>query len=476
VTSGVDGDDGTSSDAVDGEEEPPSPEEVRRLRAERDTLRHELELATTPRKRRLRRSIVGVLVALSCLLVVLSVTVVWAHRTVLNTDVFVGTVSPILHDGSVDQAIANRSTNQLYVALDVKHRIEEALPHRVAFVAGPIAQASQQVVSSQISKVIGSDRFQQFWTQMLTTTHEQVVAVLRGHNTVLLSTSHGYIVLNTVPLINKALGQVSGLASSLTGHHVTLPTITSAELPQQAIDKLSHALGVTLPSDFGQVTLVKSDQLSLAQRGVNAFDRLTILLPILTLVLIVLALWLSIGRRRTLLQLAVGVALLTILVRRLVIYEQGALSKKAEDPQVAHHVLGELLHGLYVSTAWILWVSLAVVVISLVTGPYRWATSGRSYVRRGWDAVAWHLHGEGGRATLDWIAAHAAVLQFAVAVVAAIVLWLVSVSWLSFLLVGALVAVVEIYLANVKSPPGGRSAGDTDRAAGISPSEHQPST
>ena len=149
---------------------------------------------------------------------------------------------------------------------------------------------------------------------------------------------------------------------------------------------------------------MKSDQLSLAQRGVRAFDRLTILLPILTFVLIVLALWLSVGRRRTLLQLAVGVTLLTILVRRLVIYEQGALSKKANDPQVAHNVLGELLHGLYVSTAWVLWVALAVIVVSFVTGPYRWATSGRSFVRRGWDAVVWHLHGEGGRATLAWVA------------------------------------------------------------------------
>ena len=204
-------------------------------------------MAATPRKRRIRRSIVGVLVALSCLLVVLSVTVVWAHRTVLNTDVFVGTVGPILHERSVDQAIANRSTIQLYTALDVKHRIEEALPHKVGFVAGPIAQASQQAVNSQLTKVLASDRFQQFWTQMLRTTHEQVVAVLHGHNTVLLSTSHGYIVLNTVPVINKALGQISGLASSLTGHHVTLPTITTAELPQQAINKLSQALGVSLP-------------------------------------------------------------------------------------------------------------------------------------------------------------------------------------------------------------------------------------
>ena len=466
--------DGASSRSASEEGASVRPDEVRRLRAERDRLQHELERATKPRKRRLRRGIVGILVALSCLLVVLSVTVVWAHRTLLDTTVFVGTVSPILHEHSVDQAIANRSTTELYVALDVKHRITEALPARVSFIAGPITQASQQAVANQIAKVIASDAFQKFWTQMLTTTHGQVVAVLRGHNTEVLSTSNGHIVLNTVPLINQALGQISGLASSLTGHHVTLPTITSSEVPQKAIEKLSHALGVTLPSNFGQVTLVKSDQLSVAQRGVRGFDRLTILLPILTVVLIALALWLSVGRRRTLLQLAVVVTLLTILVRRLVIYEQGALSRTANDPQVAHHVLGELLHGFYVSTAWVLWIALAIIVVSLVTGPYRWAVAGRSFVRHGWDAVAWHLHGEGGRATLAWIADHAGLLQLAVAVVAAIILWVVSVSWLSFLLVGGLVALAEIYLASVKPPSDGASHGGGD-ATRLSSPDSQPS-
>ena len=73
------------------------------------------------------------------------------------------------------------------------------------------------------------------------------MAVLRGQKTQSLSTSGGYIVLNTVPVINNALGQVSGLASSLTGKSVTLPTITSAELPQAAVNKLSKALGVNCP-------------------------------------------------------------------------------------------------------------------------------------------------------------------------------------------------------------------------------------
>ena len=71
------------------------------------------------------------------------------------------------------------------------------------------------------------------------TSHTQLVAVLRGQNTKVLSTSNGYIVLNTVPVVNRALGKVSGLVSNLTGKNITLPTITSAELPQKAVDKLS---------------------------------------------------------------------------------------------------------------------------------------------------------------------------------------------------------------------------------------------
>ena len=87
------------SDTDPGAEPAPTDESDRgggrAIRAERDALAHEVEELKAPRRRRFRRGIVGVLVALSCLLVVLSTTVVWAHRTVLNTDTFVGTVGPV---------------------------------------------------------------------------------------------------------------------------------------------------------------------------------------------------------------------------------------------------------------------------------------------------------------------------------------------------------------------------------------------
>ena len=44
-----------------------------------------------------------------------------------------------------------------------------------------------------------SPQFQAVWTGTLTTTHQQLVAVLRGQNTAAVSTSGGYIVLPPAP-------------------------------------------------------------------------------------------------------------------------------------------------------------------------------------------------------------------------------------------------------------------------------------
>ena len=279
------------------------------------------------------------------------------------------------------------------------------------------------------------------------------MAVLRGQHTAAVSTSGGYIVLNTVPLINQALGKVSGLASDLTGKPVTLPAITSADPPQQAVNKLSKALGVTLPSNFGQITLVKSSDLADVQRGVKAFDRLTLVLPLVTIVLIALSLWLSVNRRRTVLQLAVGVSLLMIVERRIVLHEQSTLASDAHNPQVAQSVLGDLLHGYFVLTAWVLGVALVVLVIAVLSGPYRWAVALRSRVTRTWRGIAAASSGDGRGQVVGWMATHAAGLQLAGAVAAGILLLIVPVSWLSFLIIGVLLAAYEIYLQRIKPPP-----------------------
>ena len=392
------------------------------------------------------------LVALSCLLVLLSATVVWAHRTVLNTPTFVGTVAPVFQHPEVTSAVAARAADELVAELNVQARLRAALPPKASFAAVPITNATKGFVAGELAKVLASPRFQAIWTRSLTRTHQQVVAVLRGQDTAAVSTSGGYIVLNTVPVINQALKKVSGLASDLAGKPVTLPVITSADPPQQARARLSKALGVSLPASFGQITLVRSSDLATVRQAVKAFDGLTLVLPLVTIALIALCLWLSVNRRRTLLQLAVGVSLLMIVERRVVLHEQSVLASGAHNPQLASTVLGDLLHGFFVLTAWVLGVALVVLVIAVLAGPYRRAAAIRSSVRRAGHSIAGASSG-GRRGVLAWMGSHAAGLQLAGAVVAGILLLVVTVSWLSFLIIAVLLAAYEIWLQRIKPPP-----------------------
>ena len=96
-----------------------------------------------PRRRRIRRSVVGLLVALSCLLVLLSTTEVWAHRTLLNTPTFVGTVAPVFQDPAVASAVATRATDELFTELNLQARLRDALPPKASCRGRPGHQCHQ---------------------------------------------------------------------------------------------------------------------------------------------------------------------------------------------------------------------------------------------------------------------------------------------------------------------------------------------
>ena len=147
------------------------------------------------------------LVAVSCLLVLLSATVVWAHRTLLDTGTFVGTVGPVFQDPAVASAVAARATDELFTELNLQARLRDALPPKASFAAVPITNATKGYVAGELTNVLTSPRFQAIWTATLTATHRQLVAVLRGEKTPVLSTSDGYIVLNTVPADQPSPGE-----------------------------------------------------------------------------------------------------------------------------------------------------------------------------------------------------------------------------------------------------------------------------
>jgi hypothetical protein len=191
------------------EENSPAEADLAGSQAGRPSLQSGQKRTKLPR-RRIRRSIVGLLLALSSILVVLSTTVVWAHRTVLNTGTFVGTVGPVFKHPGVDSAVATRATDKLFTEINLQARLRAALPPKASFAAVPLANATKGFVADELTKVLASPQFQAVWTGTLTTTHQQLVAVLRGQNTEAVSTSGGYIVLNTVPVIKPGAEESVG--------------------------------------------------------------------------------------------------------------------------------------------------------------------------------------------------------------------------------------------------------------------------
>src|ERR1700678_2575709 len=87
--------------------------EIARLRAEVEQLR--VQQATVRRRHRLhwRAPVATLLVVLGCVFSVLSVVGVWAGNEVSNTDRYVATVEPLIHDPAIQNALTDKITNAI---------------------------------------------------------------------------------------------------------------------------------------------------------------------------------------------------------------------------------------------------------------------------------------------------------------------------------------------------------------------------
>jgi uncharacterized membrane protein len=135
--------------------------------------------------------------------------------------------------------------------------------------------------------------------------------------------------LNLLGLIDDALHQLQ--AAGLIPASVVLPDISNADVPEAAITKIETALGVSLPDDFGQIPLFRSDRLATAQAAVKIFDLIVIGLALLTLVLMVAVVLLARSRLRAIVALGIGAAVSLVAARLIIRGIEGALADALAD-------------------------------------------------------------------------------------------------------------------------------------------------
>jgi hypothetical protein len=235
------------------------------------------------------RRLVKALVVAAAIVGVIACFSAWAERQALNTDDWVNTSGRLLENEQIQKALANYAVDQLYANVDVEAELHNALPKNFKPLSGPASTGLRSVATSGAERVLATPRFQQVWRNANRAAHETLINVIENKGNV-VSTGGGDVELKLRPLIIQVSDQL-GLGGNVA-------------------DKL--------PPDVGNLKILRSDQLGLAQTIAKLIRGLALVTTLLTLALLALAIYLSRGYRWVTL-LGCGIALLVVGVVALIL-------------------------------------------------------------------------------------------------------------------------------------------------------------
>lgn len=294
---------------------------------------------------------VTTLLVLGTIVTLLAVFSIWANRQALNTDDWVNTSGRLLADKHVDERLSAFIAEQVFANVDVEAKLEEALPPKLAPLAGAAAGGLQGLAPQVAERVLESPHTQELWSAANRRAHEALLKVLDGGGEN-LSTEGGDVILNLRPLVEQ-VGERVGVSE----------------------------LGTKLPADAGEITILHSDELSTAQKIVKLVRRLPIVLTLLALLLFGLAIFLAgPGRRRRALR-SVGVGFLVAGVLALVLRSLGGgyvvdgLVKSESVRPAADAVWGIGTSLLVTVASSTIAFGLLVFLAALLAGPTRYAVA-----------------------------------------------------------------------------------------------------
>jgi hypothetical protein len=336
-------------------------------------------------RQRARKVLVGVLLVLSCIGLLSSALTYWMNQTLLNTDRWIQVVGPLAQNPQVVAALSDYTADQAVQVLNVQQRVENVLPERADLLAGPITQQVHDFIQRAVVRGMDTPAFQRAWIRVNTALHKQIVAALRGESQY-ATISNNKLTLDLVPIIGQALHQIQEQGPGLIAKRVKLPDLSQGQSPQQARQELSQALGVNIPADFGQVVVLQSDQLAAAQQAVRLLDALVIILPLITLALLAATIWFSVNRRRTFIELGIGVVIVFVALRILIAYLQQRVIDSITTPvghAVGQGVIPKALDSLVTITTWLFVLGFLVALAAYLVGRRQreWIASGYTQAR-----------------------------------------------------------------------------------------------
>jgi hypothetical protein len=213
--------------------------------------------------------IVAALLVAATLIAFLAIFSIWVNRQALNTDNWVDTSGKLLRNEEIRTQLSDYLADELFANVDVQAELEKTFPPRLAPLAGPATGALHQLAPQVAERALATSQAESLWRDANRAAHETLLKILNDEGSA-VSTGNGEVTLDLASLVSESGGQL-GIAGKLASK---------------------------VPPDAGQLTILKSDQLSMAQDASSLVRHLPIVLTLLVLLLYGLAVYLAGPRRR----------------------------------------------------------------------------------------------------------------------------------------------------------------------------------
>jgi hypothetical protein len=214
-----------------------------------------------------RRTLVVVTIVVATFVGLLAVFAIWAKRQVLETDTWVDTSSQVLEDSDVQEALSAFLVDALYSSVNVEGELQAKLPPQAQALAGPAAAGLRELAGRLALEALQRPKVQELWATANRTAHQTLINVVEG----------------------------GGDTVSTEGGDVTLDV---GSIVEQLGDRAGIDVAGKVPPSVSEIVIMRSDQLEVAQDGVNLLRKLVIVLSALALALWGLAIYLARGWRR----------------------------------------------------------------------------------------------------------------------------------------------------------------------------------
>ncbi len=341
-------------------------------RAELDQLRQEvadLRRSRTGRGRRAGRWTLSVLLLVIALLLgVSAISAVFVRNQLLNTDRYVQTVAPLARDPVVQDAIADRLTNEIVTRVDLEGLANDAVaflqkqgaPAQLSALVGPAVSGVTSFLHDKIRALVGTEQFAAAWDAANRLAHQALVDTLTGKSTNLVSQSSTSVSVNLGAFLDIVKQQLAASGFTIVN-----------KIPEVSI----------------QFQVLSSPDLPKIRTYVRWLDRLANWLPWITLLVLIGAVAVAPNRRRGLilagLFMGLGLIIIRILLAALRSYYMDRLPATVQNPQALQVTLDTITRYLRQGVQILIVLALLVAIVAWLAGPGRAAT----WLRHGTDTV-----------------------------------------------------------------------------------------